>query len=174
MCFDTSVRNSMTKLLTQVVSGVFVLPHFLFLFSATTSNDDDNSNFSPVRFADAGNYDTVTGRECQICQILQHELERTFEISVGKNLLKESEGLQDVEKRVCRRSSMEKRVKNLPSKYATHTPSLEWDCMEILKKIGNEVFDALALGEDLSKFCWSYEAKRQCTKEDRKLDNDEL
>ena len=102
-----------------------------------------------------------------------------------QSLLTEKQGLEKVEK-VCRRSSIEQRVKHLHSEYATHTPSLEWDCTTILgtecawardadavfarvvlsknktDHIGQQVFDALAVGEDVKQFCWSYDAKRPC------------
>ena len=124
--------------------------------------------------ADNKRLELVTGRECQICQLLAHDVHRAFDIHVGKNLMKESEAIQHIYKSKCNRASMESRMRELPSEYATHSPSLEWDCEQILNHIGPPILDALSVDEEVADFCWSYEAQRICKKKDPKLPKEQL
>ena len=119
--------------------------------------------------ADTKKLELVTGRGCQICQLLAHDVERAFDIHVGKNLMKESEAIKHIYDTKCNRAAMETRMRSVPTDIATHSPSLQWDCEQILYHIGQPILDALSVDEEVDDYCWSYESGRICKRGEPKL-----
>ena len=40
-----------------------------------------------------------------------------------------------------------------PKKYAMHIPTVKYDCEDVIDTYGEDMIDALTLGEDMSEFC---------------------
>lgn len=53
-----------------------------------------------------------------------------------------------------------------PKKYALHLPTVKYDCEDLVEVFGEDIVDALTLGEDMDSFC----AVQQQCKEEEDLD----